>query len=75
MAYDSKYRHGLSHLNHGEDDPCSPKILKVLYAAIYVYLTRKAAQDAADYCTSNGYPTHVVGPYVLAPTGGRRGRR
>jgi hypothetical protein len=35
MAYDSKYQHGLSHLNHGEDEPCSPKILKALYAAVY----------------------------------------
>lgn len=35
MAYDSKYRHGLSYLNHEEEDPCSPKILKALYAAVY----------------------------------------
>lgn len=35
MAYDSKYRHGLSHLSYEEEDPCAPKILKALYAAVY----------------------------------------
>lgn len=35
MAYDSKYQHGLSWLGDGEEDPCSPKILKALYSAVY----------------------------------------
>jgi len=35
MAYDSKYRHGLSWLNDDEDEACSGKIKVALYAAIY----------------------------------------
>lgn len=30
-----------------------------------VYLTRKAAKTEADDCTRLGYPSRVVGPYVL----------
>jgi hypothetical protein len=35
MAYDSKYKHGMSWLNDEEEDACAPKILKALYAAVY----------------------------------------
>jgi len=35
MAVDARYKHGLSWLSNEDDESCSKKILRALYAAIY----------------------------------------
>ena len=48
-------------LQPGECDSCA-------------HLTARSAREEAERMTRDGYPSHVVGPYVLAPNGGRRDR-
>ena len=37
----------------------------------HCYLTRASAAIEAKRMTDDGYPSHVVGPYMLAPNGSR----
>lgn len=41
----------------------------------FAHVSAKSAREEAERMTHDGYPSHVVGPYVLASNGGRRDRR